>query len=302
MSARGAAEQRLVVGPWGHIPWGRSLGAWSFGSAAGPGTVDREQLLFFDRHLRGEGDARADWAYVMRGVPDGEALDAWPPPARIQTLYLHSAGRANTAAGDGTLEPEAPAGAQPCDLYLSDPAAPVPSAGGHSCCFPDHAPIGPVDQAMVEGLNAVLAYTSPPVAASTLVAGPVELVLFAQTDAPDGDFTAKLCLVDADGRAYNAAEGIARLRRVLPPGTAVANAVHELRIALGSTCVRLAPGERLRLLVASSDFPRFDRNLQTGAGLAVGTLVDAIVATQAVHHEAGAPSRVEIPVVEGGWR
>jgi putative CocE/NonD family hydrolase len=299
-AAMAGADQRLVVGPWGHIPWGRALGAWSFGAAAGPGVVDQAQLAFFDRHLRDSGDGPDDWLLAMRGA-DGEALDAWPPVARPQTLYLRSGGAANTADGDGALALEPPARAEPCDVFVADPAAAVPSAGGHSCCFADHAPIGPAVQTEIEGLTQVLCYTSPPLATSTLLAGAVELALHGQTDTPDGDWTAKLCVVDAAGVSMNVLEGVARLRAVVPAGTAVAGEVLELRVALGATCLRLAPGERLRLQVAASDFPRFDRNLQTGAPLGEGTLAGARVATRAVHHEPGALSHLVVPVVEGGW-
>jgi putative CocE/NonD family hydrolase len=297
----GRPEQRLHVGPWAHIPWGPRLGVWDFGPD-GRNLVDELQLRFFDRHLREEG---GDWqgvtTYVL-GRGENARFADWPPPeAEERWLFLDSAGRANTGGGDGRLRPEPPGGGQPPDLFVYDPAEPVRSAGGHSCCFAALAPMGPACQAGVEADNAVLCYTTEPAPARFLVAGEVHLELFAQTSAADTDWTAKLCLVDRGGRSVNLREGVVRARSTVAPGVSVAGEVRRSTVRLGHVCIEVGAGQRLRLQVSSSDFPQWDRNLNTGRPVGEGGLLDRVVATQAVWHAAAAPSRLRLPVVGQGW-
>jgi putative CocE/NonD family hydrolase len=221
---------------------------------------------------------------------------SWPPPqAQQRSLFLHSQGSANLTPSDGSLSAEPP-GQEPPDVYIYTPFYPVLSAGGSSCCFPVVAPMGPADQRGVEADPGVLVYTSPPLEKECCIAGPVKLHLWAVSTARDTDFTAKLCRVDRGGASINLCSGIIRARyrhslteaSFLEPGRA-----YEYEIDLGATAVRLSAGECLRVLVSSSDFPHWDRNLNTGGEFGTEQLSEAIVATQLVLHEERFPSRLE---------
>src|SRR3954452_17453009 len=162
LTRRGAAPQRLVVGPWYHMPWSPLGGALP---TAGANVVDDAVLAWLDRFLKGSAAATDETpvtAYVLgAGWRD---LDAWPPSAtRAVDWYLHSGGRANSASGDGALSTEPP-GDEPADVFVYNPLAPVLSAGGHSCCLAALAPMAPVDQGALEAQKTVLVYTSEPLA------------------------------------------------------------------------------------------------------------------------------------------
>jgi uncharacterized protein len=240
--------------------------------------------------------------YARRGYV-AEPFPTWPPPdTQPRPLWLAPEGRANTADGDGRLLLEPPPGPQPPDLYVADPAFPIRSAAGHSCCFAELAPTGPADQSAVEDHTEVLCYTSPPLDRPLLLAGEVTLELWAQTSTPDTDWAAKLCVVGHNGRSVNLPEGIVRARLAAGAGDgAVGSEPRCYRVRLGHLCAGLTAGERLRLQLTSSNLPHWDRNLGTGQPVGRGTLADRVVATQAVWHAADTPSRLRVPVLSGGW-
>ena len=217
----------------------------------------------------------------------------------FRSWFLHSGGRANTAFGDGTLSLERP-GDEPADVFVYDSSFPAPSRGGHSCCFENLAPMGPAEQKGTEALNIVLVYTSAPLERDLTLIGDVSLTLHAASSARDTDFAARLCVVAPDGRSTNVQEGIVRARfrdslsepKPLRPGE-----VYEYRIALGPVGLRIPAGRRLRLDVSSSDFPQWDRNLNTGGALGGEGASAAVTATQVVLHDRARPSRVTLPVV-----
>lgn len=301
---RGRATQRLVVGPWYHIPWGRLVGSENYGPGA-DNNADLAQLRWFDRWLKGDEagfEQEAPVRLFMMGADRWREADAWPPlDVRVQEWHLRSGGRASSLGGDGYLSREAPAD-EPPDVFAYLPVAPVPSRGGRSCCLPETSPMGPADQAPVEGRNDVLVYSTPPLERELEVTGTVELVLFAASDRPDTDWTAKLVDVHPDGRAINLCHGIVRARyreslersRPLEPGR-----VYEYAIPVGSTCNLFHRGHRIRLEVSSSNFPHYDANPNTGARLAEANLLDSVVATQVVFHDRGRPSRLRLPVSGG---
>ena len=258
-------------------------------------------LAWFDRHLKGQGDAAAPVStYILhdgwRDFPD------WPPPeTRPRELYMHSGGRANSRHGDGALSAEPP-GAEPPDVYTYDPDLPTWSAGGHSCCDASATPMGPEPQDAAESTKAVLVYTSEPLGGDVTLAGDVEVVLHAASTALDTDFVARLCAVDPDGVSRNLQEGLVRARyrngyesaEPLVPGEVV-----EYRLRLGPVGIRVPAGYRLRVDVASSDFPLWDRNLNSGGPIGKEGASAAVVALQTVFHDSGRPSRVVLPVLEG---
>jgi putative CocE/NonD family hydrolase len=260
------------------------------------------QLAWFDRWLKGRTTALTDLPplqiYVMgRGVWRGE--DEWPLARTVWTnYYLHSDGRAHGRHGSGTLSTATPH-QEPPDQFSYDPATPVPSTGGpdFGANSPDLPP-GALDQSAVEMRGDVLVYTTPPLPTGVEVTGPVRLVLHVSSDAPDTDFTGKLVDVDPEGRAFNVTEGILRARYRegfdravrMSPGT-----VYRLEVDLEVTSNYFRPGHRIRLEVASSNFPRFDRNLNTG-----GNNYDETtwrVARNTIHHSARHPSYLILPII-----
>jgi putative CocE/NonD family hydrolase len=227
-------------------------------------------------------------------------FDSWPPVnAEPVSYYLHSGGRANSAFGDGELSIVPPA-QEEADIFTYDPLIPPGSQGGHSCCFDFVAPMGPANQAGREAWNGVLVYTTAPLTDDLLLVGQAALFVHAASSAVDTDFTARLCVVDRDGVSTNIQEGIVRARfrdSLTTPTLIEPDRIYEYEIALGPVGVKIAKGERVRVSVSSSDFPQWDRNLNTGGELGTEPASAAIVATQTVLHDADHPSRLILPVV-----
>jgi uncharacterized protein len=298
----GKAEHRLLVGPWYHIPWTQQVGAIDYGDDA-KNIVNQYQMAWFDAWLKNDRSA-LDALPMVRIFVTGENrwrdYDAWPPPgATVEPWYLHSGGRANSLSGDGTMSPDAPV-EEPPDFFLYCPHDPVPSMGGHSCCLPQSAPMGPMDQRPVEYRNDVLVYSSDVLDQSLFVAGEIQATLWAATSARDTDFTVKLCDVHADGTSINLYEGVIRGRYregldrevLLEP-----DRIYEFAIAVGAICHVFQPGHRIRIEVSSSNFPAFDRNSNTGGDIAGEHVFDLVNASQTIFHDGPRPSRVDLPVV-----
>jgi putative CocE/NonD family hydrolase len=293
------ANQRLVIGPWYHIPW-RVLGGVEV-DVASPHAFDEWQIDWFDRQLKSEPVVDADAPVRLYILREGRwrDFDAWPPSGtKPINVYLHSGGRANSAFGDGSLSCTKPASELP-DVYAYDPVGPLPGPGGHSCCFPNVAPMGPLDQEPREVNNGVLIYTSEPLAEPMWLIGDMTATIYAATTAVDTDYAVRLCVVDNAGISTNIQEGIVRARyrdslskpTLLEPGK-----IYRYEIPLGPVGVKLESGERLRVQVTSNDFPQWDRNMNTGNSPSSEGLSSAIVATQAVYHDADHPSWVSLPV------
>lgn len=314
MKAHGGSEaarrgQRLLIGPWAHGNLTGTFPERSFGQAASLEAADITglQLRWFDWLLKGESSGlqtdKPVRIFVM-GDNSWRDEDDWPlPGTRFTDYFLHSGGHANSAAGDGLLS-LGPPGEEPEDVYLYDPLEPVPTLGGPTF-LPGllvSANAGPRDQRRLEGRADVLCYTSEPLGCPLEVIGPLELVLYASSSAPDTDFTAKLVEVWPDGRAECLTDGIVRARyrlsasrpTLLEPGTVV-----ELRVDLVATANVFAAGHRVRVEVSSSNFPRFDRNTNTGAAIAADARGELRQAVNRVHHSAAYPSRLILPLSGG---
>jgi putative CocE/NonD family hydrolase len=277
---------RLVVGPWSHTNPSGTFAERLFGALASADGADLtgEQLRWFDQHLRGGPPAAAPVRLFVIGADEWRDFDGWPPPGTdMREHFLH---------GGGRLLPSPPAGGDP-ERFRYDPRDPVPTVGG-ATFLPGGtvaANAGPRDQRGLDARRDVLRYVGAPLARAAEVVGTVELVLFASSSAPSTDFTAKLVDVHPDGRAELVTDGIVRAR--LRPGE-----VTELRIRVGSTAWRFRAGHRLRVDVSSSNFPRFDRNPNTGGASAEATEDDLVVAVNAVHHESRYPSRLVLPTLD----
>ena len=297
-------HQKLLIGPWYHLPWLPVDG--SPDPNAGPLATDDWHLRWFNHFLQDEstGVLESPVTVYLQGASQWRELADWPPPASTPTpFYLHSDGRANSSSGSGRLDPAPPAVDELVDTFIYDPAGPVISVGGHSCCFPHVAPMGPADQASRERQFGVLVYTTGPFAAPVDLLGNVTVVLHATTSAVDTDWTARLCWVDPNHTSLNLAEGIIRARfreSLREPSLLTPNETYRYTIDLGPVGVRIAAGDRLRLTIASSDFPQWDRNLNTGGPLYQEPLTAAIVARQTIWHDAVRPSHVILPVVSPG--
>jgi putative CocE/NonD family hydrolase len=239
--------------------------------------------------------------FVM-GRNEWRAENEWPLARTAWTpFYLHSRGAANSRWGDGTLSAAAPK-SEPPDSFSYDPASPVWTVGGSVCaaCARGGQRVvdGPADQRDVEVRSDVLVYTSEPLAEGLEVTGPLKVVLYVSSSARDTDFTAKLVDVLPDGTAYNIQEGIQRMRfregyakKVwMEPG-----GVYKVEIDLEATSNFFKPGHRIRVQVSSSNFPRWDRNLNTGGNNYDET--SWVVARNVVHHSARYPSHILLPVI-----
>jgi putative CocE/NonD family hydrolase len=228
--------------------------------------------------------------------------DDWPlPDTTFTRYYLHSGGRANTAFGDGMLSTTAPEDERE-DVYLYDPLDPVPTIGGQTLLPPARMPVnaGPRDQRALDLRSDILFFTTPVLEHDTEVTGPIEVVLFVASSAPDTDFTGKLVDVYPNGRAEILTEGILRARyresfsapRLMEP-----DRIYELLIDVGATGNLFAAGHRIRLEVSSSNFPRWDRNTNSGNTIAADTEADVQVAVNRVYHDREHASHVVLPII-----
>jgi len=298
-------RQHLVLGPWNHsgMARGNPIGAYDFGMRSTGGVIDADgaQLRWFDRWLRGIENGVDDEPPVrlfVMGSNQWRDEREWPL-ARTdwQEWFLHSGGRANSLNGDGALNRELPA-SEPPDSYVYNPRDPVPTMGGGLCCNAVVSQGGAYDQRPVEARGDVLVYTTPPLDQPVEVTGPVKLILCASSSAPDTDWTAKLVDVSPCGYARNLTDGIlrARFRTSMHEGTPIMPGdVIEYEIDLWSTSNTFLPGHRIRLEVSSSNFPRFDRNPNTGE--LPGRSAEMVNALQTVFHSSEHLSRLVLPVI-----
>jgi putative CocE/NonD family hydrolase len=293
--------QYLFVGPWTHgVRLNNQVGELNFGrQASGLGSMSTlRHLGFFDKYLRGiEDRPLVPVRYFVMGANKWRNAQTWPlPETQRQRFFLHSGGHANTSGGDGRLSREEP-GAESPDTYVYDPSAPVRSRGGR--INPDLGePGGPLDQHVVERRADVVCYDSEELAVEIEVTGPLELQLFASSSARDTDFMVRLVDVYPDGRAINIAEGCIRARyrnSILKPQLLTPHEPYPFRIDMGVTSHLFRKGHRLRVHLTSSDFPRFDRNMNTGNPIGEDTA--GIPATQTVFHRQGLASYIELPVI-----
>jgi uncharacterized protein len=292
--------QRLLVIVGGHAGFGPIIGEVDFGKES-VFSEDAATLRWYDYLLKGidngMGSEKPVKLFVM-GKNVWREEEGWPLARAHETRYhLHSSGKANTLRGDGSLRPEAPA-TEMADHYVYDPADPAPTHGGPLCCDGTHQTPGAFDQRPVENREDVLVYTSPAFRQDTEVTGPITLEIYVSSSAVDTDFTGKVVDVGPQGFARNLTEGILRGRyrssrekaELMNPGE-----VYKLTLNLWSTSNVFVAGHKLRLEVSSGNFPRFDRNLNTGEDQ--GHSSRMVKATNSVYHDREHPSALILPVV-----
>lgn len=292
-----ALKSRLVIGPWGHAN-NVSLPGDSRAPDYRQASLDLV-IPWFDEHLRGDDVAATSPVrlFVM-GVNEWRNEDSWPLERAVNTpFYLSGGGRERSGNGGGRLLTTAPISPVKADAYTYDPMSPVPSAGGSMLGSRSGVDL----QNEIEARSDVLIYTTEPLDFDTEITGPVSLVLFVSTTAQSTDFTGKLVDVHPNGDAYNITDGILRRQYQLPePGSDGMTGPIRIVIKLWPTSIVVHKGHRIRLEVSSSNYPRFDRNPNTGRN--GPDEVSTIIAHQQVFHGKDTPSHLVLPLVTYGPR
>ncbi|MGA8440055.1 MAG: CocE/NonD family hydrolase [Candidatus Sulfotelmatobacter sp.] len=294
-------QQHLLIEIGGHAGFGRRIGDVDFGPHAMENGYTDVILDWYDFLFKGIKNQFATDKPVklfVMGANEYRQEDDWPPPqARSTKYFLHSAGKANSLRGDGSLSISAPK-SEPADSYLYNPTNPAPTVGGPLCCDEVHMEPGPRDQRTVENRDDVLVYSTGALAGDLEITGPVTADLFVKSSVVDTDFTAKLVDVAPDGFAQDLTEGILRMRyRVSPERASLMNPgqIYEISLDLWATSNVFLRGHSLRLEISSSNFPRFDRNLNTGEEIKFARTF--VSASNTILHDAQHPSSLVLPVM-----
>jgi uncharacterized protein len=303
-----ARQSKLLIGPWTHSGYSNPVGELNFGFASSSAYIDlqidlqRLQVRWFDHWLKGVDTGilrEAPIKLFVMGANVWRDEQEWPLARAVDTrYYLHSGGQANSLGGNGLLSTESPGSESP-DQYDYDPANPVITRGGALLMSPEFRP-GPFDQRATESREDVLVYTTPVLEQDVEVTGPITVHLWTTSSAPDTDFVARLVDVYPDGYAQNLTDGIIRARyrnfskgeapTLIEPGKA-----YEYEIDLWATSNVFKAGHAIRLDITSSNFPRWDRNPNTGHE--IGADDELAVAHQTILHDSDHPSYVELPIV-----
>jgi putative CocE/NonD family hydrolase len=291
---------KMLIGPWTHGSTTPRVGELNFGIGSPRGSIDLKtslgglRLRWFDHWLKGIDTgimAEPPIKLFVMGANVWRDEEDWPLARAMDTpYYLRQGGRLSTAAPPGAEEP---------DRYDYDPSDPVPNLAGAFAMAPEY-PHGPFDQRPIEARPDVLLYRTLPLERDTEVTGPIEVRLWAASSAPDTDFVARLVDVYPDGRSINLNEGIVRARyREFhtgdPPSLIEPGRPYEYAIDLFATSNLFKAGHRIGLQVTSSDFPRWDRNPNTGH--AFGADAELRVAHQEILHDHAHPSHVRLPLI-----
>jgi putative CocE/NonD family hydrolase len=304
-TAEARRSQRLLIGPWAHIrpytaPTSGDTGDIDFGPEARI-ELHEHLLRWFDYWLKGIDNGIVDeppLRLFIMGINEWHDEHEWPlARTQWQKWYLHSNGKANSVLGDGELSTEAPAH-EPTDHFVYDPHYPVQTIGGNNCCSPHIVPWGPYDQRPAEMRGDVLCYTTEPMAEDMEVTGPIKVVLYAATDGLDTDWTAKLVDVSPTGYAMNLCDGIIRARyreSFTDPTLLEPNTVYEYEIDVAVTGNVFRKGHCVRVEISSSNFPRFDRNPNTGNTLGIDAEMRS--AQQTIYHTSQYPSHILLPAI-----
>lgn len=282
------SPQQLWLGPWGHLPWGHTVGARDFGPQANS-PIDRVQIRWFDRWLKGK-----NWGLLQdepihlfeMGSNQWRTFDTWPD-SQIQSFYLVSSGLAGLQDTDGQLVDEFPNSPPPPDVIVHDPWRPVPALGGHSAI-----PAGAYDRATLDQRSDILTYTTPPLRDPLTVVGMVQVELRCAVDAPSFDLCAVLSEVCPDGRVWNLTQGYCRVDQTagekLPPIT----------VPLQPTCFTVVPGHALRLSLSAACFPAYAVNAGTGQSAGESALVDFRIVTMVINPPQMALSKLKLPLLK----
>jgi uncharacterized protein len=282
IQARSTAPQRLLVGPWTHMPWGRRVGDVDFGGQA-VSRIDAEQIAWFDRHLKGKAVPERHAVELFDlGIREWRGYDALPAPDPTP-LHISSTGLAAVSLEDGRLTPD-PVGSMIPDRIVHDPWRPIPSIGGHA-----GNESGMRDRSALDDRGDIACYTTEPLNTPLHLTGPVRLDLMVDADAPSFDISAVLAQVEPNGKVFNLTQGYRRVEE--------GASTHPIAVGMRAVCVTIPAGYRIRLSLAGACFPAFPVNPGTGAEAAETRLVDCRTITLAFH---ASGTRLMLPVIKGG--
>ncbi|MCM8815348.1 MAG: CocE/NonD family hydrolase [Candidatus Omnitrophica bacterium] len=292
-----AESHRIIIGPWTHgINPSTVLGEVDFGPESLKENDATVRWLDFLLHEKKPCEfQKAPIRIFMMGKNIWQDEYQWPP-ARIkyQKWYIHKG---------GFLNRKHPQDENP-DYYDYDPENPVPTIGGNHSIGPynpglyEIAKPGPYDQRILEKRKDVLVYTSSALKNDIEITGPISFILFASSSAIDTDFVIKLADVYPDGRSINISEGIIRARFrndiqgepvFIKPGK-----IYEFHIEMMPVSNLFKKGHKIRVYITSSNFPLWDRNLNTGRDPATDTKFQ--IAHQSIFHDSSWPSHIILPV------
>jgi putative CocE/NonD family hydrolase len=289
--SRQTENQHLIAGPWIHIPWGDRIGPTTLGDAA---NLDTDQILlnWFDHWLK-DANTFANEPHI-RHYALNEArwhtADTIPPPP--PTPDHHTPRRAHSSKGNGTLTPNPPTSEEPADLYIHDPEVPVPAPGGLA-----NAP-GPTNQAALELGNNLLTYTTEPLTEPLHIFGSIKVSIHLTTSAPTADLAVKLIHLRPNNDAHFISIGIARSQHLFGPAY-TPDQPHLWQFPLEPTSIVFAPGDRIRIEIASSAYPLYDRNPGTATPPHLADSWTWQRSTQILHHTPTHPSSIHLPIHKG---
>lgn len=285
-------HQYLVAGPWQHLPWGDRAGSADFGPEA-PLDTNGLLLRWFNHWLKNSDEFANEpkVRYFALGENHWRQAKSFPTKTDL-LLHLHSSGNANSRKGDGILSAESAVADEPCDIFVHDPEVPVSAPGG-----PTAAP-GQFDQATLELGNNLLVYTTKPLSEPLLIFGTPRVALNCATSAAFSDFTAKLVRVRPNGVAEFLCIGIARSNWLFREKAYRPDEVHLWKFDLEPTACQFSAGDRIRLEIASSAFPLYDKNPGSGVPACRATSWDWKRSTQIVYHDRLHPSALYLPLAE----
>ncbi len=301
-----ADNQYLVIAPVLHCSYKRATENTVVGErSVGDARLNYDELTWgwFDMLLKGEQNdfkqKNPRVRYYTMGSNKWQQSETFPPAgAEMQSFYLSSAGKANTRNGDGQLLAAPPKENKP-DAFQYDPMNPVPSYGGNVCCTGNAVQGGSFDQSTMELRDDILVYTSDVLKEGVEITGFIESTLYVSSSGPDTDITIKLIDVYPDGKAYNLDETIQRLRYREGYDKEVfmeKGKVYKVDLTPMVTSNYFAPGHRIRIEVSSSNFPRFDRNMNTGGNNYDETTGMKVENT--IHHSTQYPSVIKLPIIK----
>lgn len=295
-------NQRMIIEIGGHAGGGRKIGDVDFGADA-PYDETGLMLRWYDflfKDAKNGIDTEKPVRVFTMGTNQWRDFADWPPPgAAPQRFFLHSSGNANSAAGDGALSADSARAGESPDKFTYDPSNPVQTRGGPLCCNNNLLAAGPKNQLEIEQRKDVLVYSTAPLTQDLDATGPVGVELYVESSAVDTDFTAKLVDVWPNGFVQNLTDGILRMRYrngTAKPENMVPGQPYKITIDLWATSNVFLAGHRIRVDISSSNYPRFDRNLNTGdPDIAHATRKS--VATNTVLHDADHPSALILSVL-----
>ncbi|MEO1590112.1 MAG: CocE/NonD family hydrolase [Cyanobacteria bacterium J06632_22] len=288
MTGPKSSPQQLWVGPWGHIPWHRKVGAVDFGPEA-MNPIDTLQIRWFDQFLKGQdtGILTGPTVHLFEmGSNRWQHVGRWPP-TDTSAYALRSSGLAGVREDDGVLiAPTATLTPPHVDTLVHDPWRPVPSLGGHT-----GMPSGPFERTHIDGRSDVLTYTLGPIGEPMSIAGVATVSLVITTDVPSFDISAVLSVVYPDQTVVNMTQGYGRF--TAESDSAADSPIH---LRLQPTCCQIGPGQSLRLSLSAASFPAYTVNPGTGAPLPDQVpVIDQRLITLTIHQGQDTVLRLPIP-------